>query len=235
MTKKERTEIRKQQEAQLKEARWQARLRREIAPTKEDIYFATLKEARQKEDASYDRYYDDVLPEDVKPSDDEGKRAKKTKRLKLKPWEWGAIIAIAVRDWVTIVLAVAVAVYIVYTAYRTVKDGLGDNYVCIVGTCIDIERNASANLTRGKAGRVKSLAMETPDGLVFRIILSGHREAKTMRGLREGDVLEMYVSKSTLFISQNDEYVIRQFYTLQRSDKRTIDIVRKELDKFTKT
>ena len=141
----------------------------------------------------------------------------------------GAIIAIAVRDWVTIVLAVAVAVYIVYTAYRTVKDGLGDNYVCIVGTCIDIERNASANLTRGKAGRVKSLAMETPDGLVFRIILSGHREAKTMRGLREGDVLEMYVSKSTLFISQNDEYVIRQFYTLQRSDKRTIDIVRKEL------
>ena len=103
------------------------------------------------------------------------------------------------------------------------------------GTCIDIERNASANLTRGKAGRVKSLAMETPDGLVFRIILSGHREAKTMRGLREGDVLEMYVSKSTLFISQNDEYVIRQFYTLQRSDKRTIDIVRKELDKFTKT
>ena len=147
----------------------------------------------------------------------------------------GAIIAIAVRDWVTIVLAVAVAVYILYTAYRTVKDGLGDNYVCIVGTCIDIERNASANLTRGKAGRVKSLAMETPDGLVFRIILSGHREAKTMRGLREGDVLEMYVSKSTLFISQNDEYVIRQFYTLQRSDKRTIDIVRKELDKFTKT
>ncbi len=96
MTKKERTEIRKQQEAQLKEARWQARLRREIAPTKEDIYFATLKEARQKEDASYDRYYDDVLPEDVKPSDDEGKRAKKTKRLKLKPWEWGAIIALPV-------------------------------------------------------------------------------------------------------------------------------------------
>ena len=48
MTKKERTEIRKQQEAQLKEARWQARLRREIAPTKEDIYFATLKEERQR-------------------------------------------------------------------------------------------------------------------------------------------------------------------------------------------
>ncbi len=119
----------------------------------------------------------------------------------------GIIVGIFMKDVLMVIPCIFIVAFFSVNVGKLLYDCYRNNYVVIVGECIEIEQSRFLK-------KVKSICMETSEGN-----LRVHLRRKIGR-IAIGDTVEMYVSARTAMYFYRGEYGLCDYYAIEWKRKR---------------